>query len=161
MIATTKICLLFAMICIARTTAFTPTANKTPTFARSQINTQRYNIIDVFGSMISNFGKKATASHILITPKTWVSEEDAKAQLEQLKIEIDNDPIKFAESAAQISECPSKAKGGDLGEFGPGMMVKNFDKVCFNEDVGVVHGPVSTQFGEHLILITKRTGEEE
>jgi len=38
-------------------------------------------------------------------------------------------------------------------------MVKNFDTVCFSEEVGIVHGPVSTQFGEHLILITKRTGE--
>ena len=44
---------------------------------------------------------------------------------------------------------------------GPGMTVKAFDEVCFNEKVGVVHGPVSTQFAEHLILITKRTGEEE
>lgn len=110
--------------------------------------------------MINNFGKEATASHILITPKTWTSEEDAKAQLEQLKIKIDNDPVKFAESASQISECPSSAKGGDLGSFGPGRMVVNFDKVCFNEEVGVVHGPISTQFGEHLILITKRTGED-
>jgi peptidyl-prolyl cis-trans isomerase C len=40
------------------------------------------------------------------------------------------------------------------------MMVKNFDQVCFNEAVGVVHGPISTQFGEHLILITERTGED-
>jgi peptidyl-prolyl cis-trans isomerase C len=110
--------------------------------------------------MISNFGKEATASHILITPKTWKSEADAKAQLEELKIKIDNDPIAFAEAAAQISECPSNAKGGDLGAFGPGRMVMNFDRVCFNEEIGVVHGPISTQFGEHLILITERTGED-
>lgn len=69
--------------------------------------------------------------------------------------------MKFAEVAKQVSECSSSAQGGDLGEFGPGRMVVNFDKVCFNEDVGVVHGPISTQFGEHLILITKRTGEDE
>jgi peptidyl-prolyl cis-trans isomerase C len=40
-------------------------------------------------------------------------------------------------------------------------MVKDFDKVCFEEAVGVVHGPISTQFGEHLILITGRTGDKE
>ena len=78
----------------------------------------------------------------------------------KLKGEINNDPVKFAEAARQVSDCSTKAKGGELGEFGPGRMVKNFDLVCFDEDVGVVHGPVSTQFGEHLILITQRTGEE-
>jgi peptidyl-prolyl cis-trans isomerase C len=63
-------------------------------------------------------------------------------------------------SLQNSSGCPSSKNGGSLGEFGPGMMVKNFDDVCFNEAVGVVHGPVSTQFGEHLILITQRTGED-
>jgi len=37
------------------------------------------------------------------------------------------------------------------------MMVKEFDEVCFNEDVGVVHGPVKTQFGYHLVEVTHRT----
>ncbi len=45
---------------------------------------------------------------------------------------------------------------GDLGEFGPGQMVREFNDVCFNEAVGVVHGPVKTQFGYHLIEVTKR-----
>ncbi len=110
--------------------------------------------------MISNFGKKATASHILIGPRDWDSEEEARAQLTRLKEEIDNDPVKFATAASRISSCPSSKKGGDLGEFGPGMMVKNFDKVVFSADVGVVEGPISTQFGEHLILVTSRTGDD-
>lgn len=130
-----------------------------PSFVRSQIATQRYNLLDSLGSMIQNFGKKARASHILIAPRDWDSEEEARQKLIRLKDEINNDPEKFAEAAKRISSCPSSKKGGDLGAFGPGMMVRNFDKVCFNEDVGVVHGPISTQFGEHLILITQRTGE--
>ena len=156
--------LIIAMICIAQTTnAFAPSSktSSAPTFVRSQIQTQKYNIIDVFGSMISNFGKEATASHILITPKTWVSQDDAADQLRELKARINDDPVAFAEAASEISECPSNAKGGDLGAFGPGRMVVNFDKICFNEEVGKVHGPVSTQFGEHLILITERTGGDE
>ncbi len=80
-------------------------------------------------------------------------------KLLEIKEEVGNDPVKFAAAAMEWSGCPSSKNGGDLGEFGPGMMVKNFDAVCFREAVGVVHGPVSTQFGEHLILITKRTGE--
>ena len=48
-------------------------------------------------------------------------------------------------------------RGGDLGEFGPGQMVKEFDEVVFNREVGVVHGPVKTQFGYHLLENTSRT----
>ena len=44
-----------------------------------------------------------------------------------------------------------------LKEFGPGVMVKEFDQVVFNDEVGVVHGPIKTQFGYHLILINDRT----
>ncbi len=62
----------------------------------------------------------------------------------------------FADMAAKYSQCPSGKKGGDLGEFGPGMMVKEFDKIVFNEKVGEVHGPIKTQFGYHLIEILER-----
>jgi len=47
--------------------------------------------------------------------------------------------------------CPSGKKGGDLGEFRPGQMVKAFDDVVFKKAVLAVHGPVKTQFGFHLI----------
>jgi peptidyl-prolyl cis-trans isomerase C len=63
----------------------------------------------------------------------------------------------FAEKAQLLSECPSAASGGSLGSFGPGQMVPEFDKVVFGDAVGVVHGPVKTQFGHHLILITERS----
>ena len=86
---------------------------------------------------------------------------DAMAALEKLKEEIGNDPDKFAEAAKEYSSCrATSSKGGDLGEFGPGQMVKPFDQVCFSEEIGVVHGPISTPYGEHLILIKSRTGEE-
>jgi len=63
----------------------------------------------------------------------------------------------FADLAAQHSKCPSgKQSGGELGEFSPGQMVKEFDTVVFNDEVGKVHGPVQTQFGYHLIEITAR-----
>ena len=62
----------------------------------------------------------------------------------------------FAELAATHSKCPSGRNGGDLGSFGPGEMVKEFDTVVFNEAVGQVHGPVKTQFGYHLLEITSR-----
>jgi peptidyl-prolyl cis-trans isomerase C len=62
----------------------------------------------------------------------------------------------FAELAKAHSQCPSGGQGGDLGEFGPGQMVKEFDEVVFSSDIGEV-GPVRTQFGYHLVEVTSRT----
>lgn len=88
----------------------------------------------------------ASARHIL------VNTED---KCNQLKAEIEAG-ADFAKVAAEHSSCPSGRDGGNLGSFRPGMMVPEFDKVVFNEAVGVVHGPVRTQFGFHLIEVTSR-----
>ena len=90
---------------------------------------------------------KACARHIL------VKEEKACEDIKK-KIESGTD---FAEAAKQHSTCPSGQKGGDLGEFQPGQMVPEFDKVVFSGELGKVHGPIKTQFGYHLIEITSRT----
>jgi peptidyl-prolyl cis-trans isomerase C len=90
---------------------------------------------------------KAKARHILVD-----SEDKAK----ELKAEIEGG-ADFAEVARKHSSCPSSAQGGDLGEFGPGAMVKEFDAVVFHEEIGKTHGPVKTQFGYHLLEITSRT----
>jgi peptidyl-prolyl cis-trans isomerase C len=63
----------------------------------------------------------------------------------------------FAQLARQFSICPSKKKGGDLGEFRRGKMVKAFDEVVFNRELLKVHGPIKTKFGYHLIKILYRT----
>lgn len=61
-----------------------------------------------------------------------------------------------------MSECPSASRGGNLGTFKPGMMVREIDRICFEKEVNVVHGPVETQFGSHLILVTRRyEGEKD
>jgi len=89
----------------------------------------------------------ATARHILV---------DSKEQCEALKTEIEGG-ADFADVAKQHSSCPSGRSGGDLGEFGPGMMVPEFDKVVFSADIGTVQGPVQTQFGYHLLEVTSRS----
>lgn len=89
----------------------------------------------------------AQASHILV---------DTKEKCEKLKQKI-ADGEDFADIAKKHSSCPSGKQGGDLGEFGPGQMVKEFDEVVFSGEVNVVHGPVKTQFGYHLLKITSRT----
>ena len=90
---------------------------------------------------------KATARHILV--KTKEECDDLKEQIES--------GADFTEIAKEHSLCPSGQQGGDLGEFSPGQMVKEFNDVVFNDDVGKVHGPVQTQFGYHLIEITSRS----
>ncbi|MBB65003.1 MAG: peptidylprolyl isomerase [Waddliaceae bacterium] len=88
----------------------------------------------------------ASARHILV--KT-------EGECEKLKKRIE-DGEKFEKLAAEFSKCPSGQSGGDLGIFGPGQMVREFDEVVFSQEVGKVHGPVQTQFGYHLIEITMR-----
>lgn len=90
---------------------------------------------------------KVTARHILV---------DTEEQCQGLKDKISSG-ADFADLAKEHSSCPSGSKGGDLGEFGPGMMVKEFDEVVFSADVNTVQGPVKTQFGYHLLEVTSRT----
>lgn len=90
---------------------------------------------------------KATARHILV---------DSEAECRELKDKIE-EGADFAELAKEHSNCPSGRRGGELGEFGPGMMVKEFDEVVFSADLNTVQGPVRTQFGYHLLEVTSRT----
>jgi len=80
----------------------------------------------------------------------------SEAECLELQTKINAGELSFDAAASQHSQCPSGKQGGSLGSFGPGMMVPEFDKVVFNEDIGVVHGPVQTQFGYHLVEITAR-----
>lgn len=160
-----------ALISLSAVQAFAPqpaqTLQRSSGTARS--TTELYNL----KSLISNWGKTVKASHILIMDpgqlsgvlgakgdeeKKGMRQDEAVATMTQWKEEIDNDPVKFAEYAEKYSCCPSNKNGGSLGEFGPGKMIGPFDKVCFNEEVGVVHGPIWTPFGQHLIYIEERNG---
>jgi peptidyl-prolyl cis-trans isomerase C len=90
---------------------------------------------------------KASARHILV---------QTEAECIDLKKKISKGSD-FADLAKDHSKCPSGQKGGDLGEFGPGQMVPEFDKVVFSAEVGSVEGPVKTQFGYHLLEVTSRS----
>jgi peptidyl-prolyl cis-trans isomerase C len=84
---------------------------------------------------------KAAACHILVRSKVLA---------EKIKAELDKG-ANFQQLAKKYSTCPSAKKGGDLGEFKRGDMVKAFDNVVFKKEVLKVHGPIKTQFGFHLI----------
>ncbi len=87
------------------------------------------------------------ASHILVKERGL-----AEAIVKKLKSGVD-----FAALAREYSTCPSKAKGGDLGWFSEGQMVKPFEEATKKMGVGSLSGVVSTQFGFHII---KKTGQK-
>lgn len=103
------------------------------------------------------------ASHILL--KVEQNESDSKKtelkkQLEDIKSQIEQDKITFADAAKKHSSCPSSARGGDLGSFGRGRMVPPFEQAAFGLEVGKLSDIVETQFGYHLITVTDRTNGE-
>jgi peptidyl-prolyl cis-trans isomerase C len=87
--------------------------------------------------------KQVKAKHILVE-----TEEQGKKILEEIAA-----GKSFEDAAKEYSTCPSKEKGGDLGYFGKGQMVPEFEKAAFEGTVGEVAGPIQTQFGYHLILV--------
>ena len=100
------------------------------------------------------------ASHILLMyegsarSSATRSKAEAESQINALKAEIDGG-ADFAQLAQASSDCPSGRKGGDLGSFGRGQMVPEFEEAAFGMNVGDVSGIIETQFGYHII---KRTG---
>jgi peptidyl-prolyl cis-trans isomerase C len=89
----------------------------------------------------------ASARHILV---------ETEEKCLELKKEIEAGSA-FTDVAKEHSSCPSGSNGGELGEFGRGQMVPEFDEVVFNEALDTVHGPVKTQFGYHLLEVTSRS----
>ncbi|MFZ4539325.1 SurA N-terminal domain-containing protein [Propionivibrio sp.] len=93
------------------------------------------------------------ASHILIMSNA--DADQAKAKAAEVLKEVQKSPAKFAELAKQYSQDPGSAqKGGDLGFFGRGMMVKAFDDSVFKQKEGEISGLVQSEFGYHIIKVT-------
>lgn len=92
-----------------------------------------------------------TASHVLV---------DDEALAKEIIAKIESEELSFADAATEYSSCPSKEQGGNLGEFGRGMMVKEFEEAAFAMEAGeMTKMPVKTQFGYHVILTTDKQGD--
>lgn len=86
------------------------------------------------------------ASHILV---------NSQDQALRIKSDIENGDITFEDAAKKYSLCPSGQNGGDLGYFSKGMMVKEFEDASFTLPINKISDPIKTQFGYHLIKVTK------
>ncbi|MCA9629349.1 MAG: peptidyl-prolyl cis-trans isomerase [Myxococcales bacterium] len=108
-----------------------------------------------------NGGPTVTASHILIgykgaqRAKSDRSKEEAKKLADKIAKEAKAKGADFAALAKKYSEGPSAPRGGDLGPFSRGRMVKPFSDAAFDLKVGDVSDPVETPFGYHIIKRTK------
>ncbi len=91
-------------------------------------------------------GETVNASHILVE-----DEETAKAVAAEITA-----GKTFEEAAKEHSSCPSKEAGGNLGEFGRGQMVPEFEEAAFALEIGVISEPVKTQFGYHIIRVNAK-----
>lgn len=86
------------------------------------------------------------ASHILVL--TEKEAQDLKKKIAEGE--------KFARVAKRFSTCPSSDEGGDLGFFSKGMMAQEFEDAAFKAPLNKVVGPVKTEFGYHLIMVTEQ-----
>ncbi len=100
--------------------------------------------------------EQVQAAHILIAvgpEDTEEQKEEKRRQLDEIKEKIEDDDAEFAEMAKEHSTCPSASSGGDLGTFGRGQMVPEFEEVAFALKPGELSDIVETQFGYHLIKV--------
>lgn len=98
-----------------------------------------------------NKGETVSAKHILV---------ESEEKCNEILAAITNGEKTFEDAAKESSTCPSGQKGGDLGTFGKGQMVPEFEQAAFEAEIGQVVGPVKTQFGFHLIKVEAKNEAE-
>ena len=107
-----------------------------------------------------NTPESVQASHILVKFEKDADEATKatkKAEIEGYRKQIVDGTNDFATVAAAHSACPSGQKGGDLGSFGRGQMVPEFEKAAFEQEIGAIGPVIETQFGYHIIQVVKRS----
>ena len=135
----------------------------------SKITVDQEEVKSQYNQIVSNITQRAKAptseqvraSHILVKTDDAKNSDAAKKEIDALHAQMkdlkgEELSKKFAELAKEKSDCPSKEKGGDLGAFGHGQMVPEFDKAAFEQEIGKLYAPVKTSFGWHLILVTEK-----
>lgn len=94
-------------------------------------------------------GESVNADHILV---------DTEEKALEILTKIESGEMSFGDAAKEFSSCPSGQRGGNLGDFGRGQMVPEFDTAVFELEVGeITKTPVKTQFGYHLIKLNSKS----
>ena len=104
------------------------------------------------------------ARHILLSVERDADDdarESAKAEITAIREKLLAGETTFEAAAKEHSACPSRDHGGDLGEFGRGQMVPQFEEAAFSQPIGIVGEVVETDFGYHLILVSERSEAAE
>lgn len=97
-------------------------------------------------------GETVRAKHILT---------DSEEKCAEILKAVESGEKTFEDAAKEYSTCPSGQRGGDLGEFGKGQMVPEFEKAAFGAEIGKLVGPVKTSFGYHLIRVEAKSEAKE
>jgi len=132
----------------------------TPEAVQSQVSVDEAEEKAYYQANLKQFGQpeERSASHILIAVKPDAKPEEkeaARKKAEEIAAQAKANPASFAELAKKNSQDPgSAAQGGDLGSFQRGTMVKGFDDAVFAMKEGEIAGPISTEFGYHVIKLT-------
>ena len=93
----------------------------------------------------------------MVAPSAWASHILVPSKSEAVQLRQKISKLKdFQKMARKKSSCPSSQKGGDLGWFRKGQMVRPFEEVVWNNELATVSEPVKTQFGYHLIWVHER-----
>jgi len=102
-------------------------------------------------------GELVEASHILLAMTPRVPPERLRAKAAEVHARAAREPARFAELAREFSNCPSSAQGGALGQLGRGDAVPEFEKAVLDGTaLGVLPDLVSTRFGFHVVLVSRR-----
>tara|TARA_X000001036_G_scaffold435845_1_gene477870 strand:- start:294 stop:623 length:330 start_codon:yes stop_codon:yes gene_type:complete len=100
---------------------------------------------------------KISASHILIMhsesqgSRSKISKNNAKKKIDDIHKDIVSKKIRFNDAAVTHSDCPSGKDGGNLGEFGKGVMVKAFEDIAFSLKKEQISDPFESDFGFHIV----------
>jgi peptidyl-prolyl cis-trans isomerase C len=102
-------------------------------------------------------GDLVEARHILFEVKPGTPIAALRTLAERSLADLAANPEKFADTARELSNCPSGREGGNLGQFGRGDMVPEFDKAVFDTAAtGILPGLVATRYGFHIISVERR-----
>ncbi|GAB6168536.1 peptidylprolyl isomerase [Clostridium carnis] len=118
----------------------------------SEVTVTDKDALDYYNENKNMFVQQPTVSakHILV---------DSEEKCNEIRKDIIEGKLTFEEAAMKNSSCPSKDQGGNLGAFGRGMMVPEFEEAAFELEIGAVSEAVQTQFGYHLIKVEAKNDE--